>query len=74
MKRVKTYLMSTTTDSRMNHLMVPHGYKQRVDNTSLIDVANEFVERAEGRKQIFGQFTNRDSAAKNSVADKSTQT
>ena len=58
----------------MTHLMVLHVHKQRVDNTSLIDFANEFVERAEGIKQIFGQFTNRDSAAKNSVADKSTQT
>ena len=72
LKRVKTYLRST--DSRMNHLMVLHVHKQRVDNTSLIDVANKFVKRAEGRKQIFGQFTNRDLAAKNSVADKSTQT
>ena len=29
MKRVKTYLRSTTTDSRMNHLMVLHVHKER---------------------------------------------
>ena len=74
LKRVKTYLKSTTTNSRMNHLMVLHVHKQRIDNTRLIDVANEFVEKAEGRKLILGQFTNRDLAAKNSVADTTTTT
>ena len=73
MKRVKTYLRSTKTDSRMNHLMVLHVHKQRVDSTNLIDVANEFVERVEGRKQIFGQFTTRDLPAKTSVTHKGTQ-
>ena len=42
MKRVKTYLRSTTTDSRMNHLMVLHVHTERVNNMSMIDVANEF--------------------------------
>ena len=28
LKRVKTYLRSTTTDSRMNHLMVLHVHKE----------------------------------------------
>ena len=54
MNLVKMYLPSTTTDSRMNHLMVLHVHKERVDNISLIDVANEFVERVDSRKQIFG--------------------
>ena len=42
MKRVKMYLQSTTTDTRINHLMVLHKQKERVGNTRLIDVANEF--------------------------------
>ena len=54
MKRIKTCLRSTTTDSRMNHLIVLHVQKERVDNTSLIDVANEFVERVDIKKKIFG--------------------
>ena len=58
MKRIKTYLRSTTTDSRMNHLMMLHIRKERVDNTSMIDVANEFLERVpDSRKQIFEKFT-----------------
>ena len=73
MKRVKTYLRSTTTDNRMNHLMLLHVQKERVDNTSLIDVAREFVERVDSRKQIFGQFSNRDFCTKVTVAQKSTQ-
>ena len=50
MKRVKTYLRPTTTDSKMNHLIVLHVQKERVDNTSLIDVANVFFERVDSRK------------------------
>ena len=73
MKRVKTYLMSTTTDSRMNHLMVLHVHKERVDSTNLTDVANEFDERVEGRKNIFGQFTTRDLPANTSVTHKGIQ-
>ena len=49
MKRVKTYLRSTTTDSRMNHLMMLHY------------TANEFLERVpDSRKLIFGKFTKTD--------------
>ena len=33
--------------------------RDRVDNTSLIDVANEFVKREDIIKKIFGQFTNK---------------
>ena len=73
MKRVKTYLRSTTTDNRMNHLMVLHVQKERLDSTNLIDVANVFVGRVDSRKQIFGLFTKRDLSVKTEVAHKSTQ-
>ena len=35
MKRVKTYSRSTTTDNRLNHLMVLHVHREIVDNLSL---------------------------------------
>ena len=74
MKRVKTYLRSTATDSRMNRLMMLHVHKERVDNTSMIDVGNEFLKRVpDSRKQIFGKFTERDLCVKMSVAHKGTQ-
>ena len=50
MKRVKAFLRSTTTDSRMKHLIVLHVQKERVDNISLIDVANEFVKKTASRR------------------------
>ena len=43
LKRVKTYLRSTTGDSRLNHLMMLHVHKDRTDALTLVDVANEFV-------------------------------
>ena len=36
LKRVKTYLRSTTGDSRLNHLMLLHVHKDRTDSISLI--------------------------------------
>ena len=40
--RVKTYLRSTTRDSRMNHPMMLHVHKDRTDALTLVDIANEF--------------------------------
>ena len=38
----RTYLRSTTGDSRLNHLML-HVHKDRKDAPTLVDVANDFV-------------------------------
>ena len=62
-----------TTDSRMNHLMMLYLQKERVDNICLIDVANEFMERVDSRKQISEQFTYRDLSTKIDAAHKGTQ-
>ena len=43
LKRVKTYLRSTTGDSRLNHLMMLHVHKDRTDALTLVDLANDFV-------------------------------
>ena len=43
LKRVKTYLRSTTGDSRLKHLMLLHVHKDRTDSISLMDAANQFV-------------------------------
>ena len=56
LKRVKTYLRSTTGDSRLNHLMMLHVHKDRTDAITLVDVANDFVGKKENRKQLFGKF------------------
>ena len=49
--------------------------KERVDNTSMINVANEFLQRYQvpnSRDQIFLKFTKRDLCVKINVAHKGT--
>ena len=74
LKRVKTYLRSTTGDSRLNHLMMLHVHKDRTDALTLVDVANDFVGEKENRKQMFGKFSANDIPNKFSMSSKSTQT
>ena len=56
MRRVKSYLRSSMTQERLNHLMLLHVHKDLTDSLSLVDVANEFVSRGERRLQVFGKF------------------
>ena len=67
LKRVKTYLRSTTGDSRLNHLMMLHFHKDRTDAITLVDVANDFVGEKESRKQLFGKFSVNDIPNKFSI-------
>ena len=54
LKRVKTYLRATTTDTRLKNLMILHIHKSYTDNIDLIKVANEFLERRDSRKRPLG--------------------
>ena len=74
LKRVKTYLRSTTGDSRLNHLMMLHVHKDRTDALTLVDVADDFVGEKENRKQMLGKFSANDIPNKFSISSKSTQT
>ena len=74
LKWVKTYLRSTTGDSRLNHLMMLHVHKDRTDALTLVDVANDFVGEKENRKQLFGKFSANDIPNKFSISSKLTQT
>jgi len=56
LKRIKTYLRSTTSDKRMNNLMVLHYHKSKTDSLDMTKVAKEFIERRDVRKDIFGTF------------------
>ena len=73
LKRVKTYLRSTTGDSRLNHLMMLHVHKDRTDALTLVDVGNDFVGEKENRKQMIGKFSANDIPNKFSISSKSTQ-
>lgn len=52
----KTYLSSTTGDSRLNNHMILQVHKDGTDAPTLVDEANYFVGEKENRKQLFGNF------------------
>ena len=56
MRRVKSYLWSTMTQERLNHLMILHVHKELTDGLILTNIANEFVSKSERRLQVFGKF------------------
>ena len=56
LRRIKTYLRSTMKQERLNSLMVLHVHKDLIDALDLSQVANEFVEGNDTRKQRFGKF------------------
>ena len=73
LKRVKTYLRSTTTDQRLNNVMTLHVHKDETDKLNLVDIADEFCSKLENRKQMFGNVTVADIACKGSLVSVSSQ-
>ena len=55
LKRVKTYLRTTMTQRRLNHLMLLHVHKDKTDNIGLKEISNDFVCN-ENRLSVFGQI------------------
>ena len=60
LRRIKTYLRSTMSQSKLNHLMILNIHQELTDGLNLIEVANDFVFEHEHRKQIFGTFKESD--------------
>ena len=54
-RRIKTYLRSTMSQQRLNHLMLLHVHKSSTDQLSLVDVANDFIAGNEHRQHVFGR-------------------
>ena len=74
LRRRKTYLNSTTGESRLNHLMMLHVHKDGTDAPTLVDVANDFVGEKENRKQLLGKFSANDIPNNFPISSKSRQT
>lgn len=55
-RRMKTWLRSTMSQTRMNWCMVLHIHNDHTDKLNIVDVANEFVSRNSTRSHIFGRF------------------
>lgn len=56
MRRLKTYLRTTMTQERLNHLLLLHIHQDRTDSTSCMEVARSFVGDSEHRLSVFGKF------------------
>jgi hypothetical protein len=75
LRRLKSYLRSTMSQSRLNHLMFIHVNHDKVDSLSLLDIGNNFVALSDHRKSVFGTFTGKDNTLSKTVnRDVSTQT
>ena len=74
MKRVKTYLRSTTSDCRLNHLVVLLVHKDRTDSLNMVEVANAIVEQNDSRYPIFGIFGEKDGVPKQGTKRAATPT
>ena len=56
LRLVKTYLRSTMSQGRLNHLMILSIYPGMVDNIDLNKICTEFASVNERRSTIFGKF------------------
>ena len=54
LRRLKTWLRSTMTQSRLNGVAVCHAHKQKLEKMNRKAIAKEFVSRNEERKSTFG--------------------
>ena len=55
-RRLKTWLRSTLTQTRLSNLTILNTHKQRTDKLRLIDAANEFAALNKNQKSNFGTF------------------
>ena len=57
LRLVKTYLRSTMSQGRLNHLMILSIYKDMVDNIDLSKICTEFATANPTRSTTFGKFS-----------------
>ena len=56
LRRLKTFLRSSMTQPRLNHIMLLHIYKERTDKLNLLNIATKFVAVNDRRKLFFGSY------------------
>ena len=57
LRRLKSYLLSTMSQPRLNHVMVLSIYKELLNVLDLYAVGNEFVGSSKQRIRLFGTIT-----------------
>ena len=56
MRRIKTYLRSTMTQSRLNNIMFSHIHKHLTETMDHTGTLNEFASANDDRRKQFGMF------------------
>ena len=56
LKRLKTWLRTTTSQSRLNWCMILHIHKELTDQLPMRELMNEFILQNDSRRRIFGQL------------------
>ena len=56
LRRLKTWLRTTTSQQIINWCMILHVHKDRTDKLSITEIADEFITRNQSRIDIFGLF------------------
>ena len=60
LRRLKSYLRATMTQTRLHNVLVLHGHKNLTDQLCLIEVGNDFVKGSSHREALFGIFLSTD--------------
>ncbi len=56
LQRLNTWLRTTMTQRRLNHISICHVYQGQLDNVNVHELAKLFVEKSEIRRNLFGSF------------------
>ena len=56
LRRLKTWLRTTMTDTRLNYVTVSHIHRERLDALGITPLLRDFASRSELRRRIFGKF------------------
>lgn len=57
LKRLKSYLRTTMSQERLNHVTLLHVHKDLLDSVHIGKITAEFVSRKEYRRSVFGQMS-----------------
>ena len=60
LRQLKSYLRSTTTQERLNSILILLVHNDLTDNLNLTEIGNEFVMGSEFRLTLFGKFLEAD--------------
>ena len=60
LRRIKSYLRTTMSQSRTNHTILLNTYKEELDRLNMEEVAEEFCKNFDERQNLFGKFSKRD--------------